>query len=217
MTRQREKVANENADLRAIIEKAIEMVNTPGTTAETLPKAINAKIMQRDEFHEATLKKLDVAKAEIARLIQLDATNRNNLERTHKALVESQLAHKAAQREVETLRAELAKRDERLAALEWRPVSVKPTREDADEGGKVIWTNGTSYLEIDWNDIDGMHPSWKWWRPFSPPPAPSPEEIERREFEAYYAEADPRTPQNPFEKEAAWKAWQAARAGKEGK
>ncbi len=60
--------AEEIAQLTAIIEQSIEMVNTPGTTKGNLPKAINAKIMQRDEFHDATLKKLDVAKAEISRL-----------------------------------------------------------------------------------------------------------------------------------------------------
>jgi len=68
----REAVEKEQAEeitrLTAIIEQAIEMVNTPGTTKDNLPKAINAKIMQRDEFHDATLKKLDAANTELKRL-----------------------------------------------------------------------------------------------------------------------------------------------------
>lgn len=120
----------------AIIEQAIEMVNTLGTTKDNLPKAINAKIMQRDEFHDATLKKLDAAKEDIARLLKLDATNRENCDRTHKALVESQLL------QLETQKA-LAKANAELERMQWRPVSVKPTRDDADEGGGEVKTQLT--------------------------------------------------------------------------
>jgi len=215
---QREKVADENADLRAIMEKAIEMVNTPGTTAETLPKAINAKIMQRDEYHAATIKKLDEAQGEIQRLLKLDATNRDNLERTHQALVESQViatqANQACERlvvERDDLRAELAKRDERLAKLEGRPVSVRPTREDGDSRGNVCAVLHTGELCIQAISHPFSDAVCAWW-PFSPPPAPSPEEIERREFEAWWNSSDNFAASKPV----AWHAWQA-RAAKEGK
>ena len=130
----------------------------------------------------------------------------------------------AQEKELETLRAELAKRDERLALLMPKPCSVKPSEEDGDSERRVfmLWADGSSGLF----ELESVRPSDDaFWLPgnlarIAPellPKVETPEEIERREFEAYYAEADPRTPQNPFEKEAAWKAWQAARAGKEGK
>jgi len=101
--------------LTAIIEQAIEMVNTPGTTKDNLPKAINAKIMQRDEFHDATLKKLDAAKEDIARLLRLDATNRDNLDRMNKALVEAQVAHVKCQAQLAQTKIEI----ERMKFDKW--------------------------------------------------------------------------------------------------
>lgn len=118
--------AEEVARLTAIIEQAIEMVNTPGTTKDNLPQAINAKIMQRDEFHDATLKKLDAAKEDVKRLLKLDATNRENCDRAHKALVESQLLQLETQKalaavtsDCDRMQLEFKKQAEKMAFEEW--------------------------------------------------------------------------------------------------
>lgn len=170
------KAGAEKHKLLAIIEQAIEMVNTPGTTQDNLPKAINAKIIQRDEFHDATLKKLDAAKDEIKRLLQLDATNRENFDRTRKALVESQLLQLATQKA-------LAKANAELVRLRWRPVRVKPTEADADSAGRITTTSkrGEAW-QVPWHtNLEGTLATH--WRPFCPPPIPTAEEKERAEFE----------------------------------
>ena len=124
-------------ELEAIIEKAIEMVNASGTTAETLPKAINAKIMQRDEYHGATIRALDGAKAEIQRikteyasLLQVyNKTSEDEID-ARKALREAKAdfaqAVVAVQADKHEALAKLAAAEKRLGELEWRPVSVKP-------------------------------------------------------------------------------------------
>lgn len=114
------------------------------------------------------------------------------------------------------LTAELAKRDERLAALEWRPVSVNPTREDADGNRNVIGWNGFNacFQHVDWKFGSNV----THWLRVSPPPAPTPEEIERREFEEMIAACVPGgqscDPQSVADN---LRAWKAARAAKEGK
>jgi hypothetical protein len=120
-----------------LIEQAIEMVNTPGTTAETLPRAINAKIMQRDEYHGATIRKLDEAQGEIQRLLKLDGDNRDQLERTHKALIEAQLVYVAAQQQLAEKEARLAKEIERREFEE----SMKTVLRELSERNKELAWN----------------------------------------------------------------------------
>jgi len=197
----------------AIIEQAIEMVNTPGTIKENLPNAINAKIMQRDEFHDATLKKLDAAKEDIARLLKLDATNRENCDRTHKALVESQLL------QLETQKA-LAKANSELERLRWRPVSVKPTIEDASIAGYVETCHSDrdcgryKVIAYPWEGEEITH-----WRPFCPPPAPTSEEVERAEMQKaweYSMTQSWHDVKQALSYEAFSWGWKLARAAKEG-
>lgn len=64
-------------ELMAIVTNSIEMVNTPGTTAETLAAAINAKIMERDKFHGETIAKYDAAICDVKRLEKM---NKNQAE-----------------------------------------------------------------------------------------------------------------------------------------
>ena len=80
------------------------------------------------------------------------------------------------------LEAKLAAAKKRLGELEWKPVSVKPTREDADVNGWVVVLrkNGST-----------AHHKWDWafpfdviqWCPTALPPAPTAEDIELAEFE----------------------------------
>lgn len=45
--------------LEDILNKALEMLNVPGTTFGTLPEAINAKIMERDRLMQKRLREID--------------------------------------------------------------------------------------------------------------------------------------------------------------
>ncbi len=103
-------------------------------------------------------------------------------------VVNEQTQKHQALADVANLRAENAKQAERLAALEWRPVSVKPTREDADKHGfvEVLWLGDDQTNCIDLYAVS----MWPWgndnvthWRTVSPPPAPTAAETERAEFE----------------------------------
>ena len=145
-----------------IIEKAIEMVNTPGTTKDSLPHAINAKIVERDSFHAETIKKLDEERKIAAnRLVAM-----------------------------QELRAENSKQAERLAALDWRPVSVKPTGDDTDIEGYVFVCEASGKSRgihrIDCPFHDGV----THWFPFPKLPAPTKEESRRAKFEQLCAQFD---------------------------
>ena len=151
------------------------------------------------------------------RLMELDATNRENCDRTHRALVESQLQHLETQKALATVTAE---RDR----LQWRPVSVKPTREDADLNSNVIATNGTQFAKFNFADFSHMSGHWTHWIAFSPPPTPTPEEVERERFEKW-AQDKPHLALNrgngfteyfSSTTQSAWIGWQAACAVKEG-
>lgn len=54
--------------LEGIIGKAIEMVNTPGTTFVGLPEAINAKIMDRDRLIQNRINQIDALEKELSTL-----------------------------------------------------------------------------------------------------------------------------------------------------
>lgn len=188
----------EIARLTAIIEQAIEMVNTPGTTKGNLPQAINAKIMQCDEFHDATLKKLDAAKTEIERLKgeyssllqaykKLEATEQKTRDAYDRAMTDCV----TLRAEHNALTAEFAKANAELERLRWHSVEVKPTREDADPEGYVLVCGVDSKCRgiHDIRHPFGSHDSH--WMPFpSPPPAPTAEEVERADFEKACAQFD---------------------------
>jgi len=232
----------EIARLTAIIEQAIEMVNTPGTTKDNLPQAINAKIMQRDEFHDATLKRLDVAKAEISRLkteyeslLKVYKNADEGARNMHSELKRLQSASRMCTADMDALKDQLAKANAELERLRWRSVEVKPTREDGDRDGKVtvIHKDGVMY-EWHWNMA--FHENHRAWRPFCPPPALSAEEVERERFEKAYREEwercegqdskwkfDPRVFTRDDQGryiaqgvEPSWRMWKLARAAKEG-
>lgn len=181
----------------AIIEQAIDMVNTPGTTKDNLPKAINAKIMQRAAAHDATLKKLDAAKAEIQRLkaeyaslLQAYKKLEVTEQRTRDAYDRAMTDCVTLREENNALTAELAKANAELERLRWRSVEVKPTREDADPEGfiEVMGKTDKRFL-IPWYEVGLGKESL--WRPFCPPPTPSAEEKSRTEFEAWIKQMFP--------------------------
>lgn len=192
------KQAEEIARLTAIIEQAIEMVNTPGTTKDNLPNAINAKIMQRDEFHDATLKKLDAAKTEIERLKgeyssllqaykKLEATEQKTRDAYDRAMTDCV----TLRAEHNALTAEFAKANAELERLRWRSPEIRPQPGDADKYSMVnvdLGEGAISNFNIN---------KWPWemynikaWRPFCPPPALTAEEKERAEFEKACAQFD---------------------------
>lgn len=142
----------------------------------------------------------------------------------------AQMANAGLLDEVASLRAELAKRDELIKRYKPRPVSVQPTKTDADHHGCVLLIGpggvSTQALYTNWD----VHSSWTHWLPCSVEAyglSPTPEEIERREFEAAWLKKWPVFGGGPFERigsgqyyhhnvEEAWQMWQA-RAAKEGK
>jgi hypothetical protein len=79
--------------------------------------------------------------------------------------------------------AKLATAEARLAQLEWRPVSVKPTREDGDEKGRIAVTGGSRLFVAPWN---GLPDGTLGWLPFMPPPQPTAEDKERADFEEWW-------------------------------
>lgn len=113
-----------------------------------------------------------------------------------------------------------------LERLQWRPVSMAPTAEDADATGNVetITPEGRMMLR--------KFSSWPWaahevthWRPFCPPPAPTPEEAEQERFEKWALKnCKELTPLGDHDganykdigSQVAFQIWQAARAVKEG-
>ena len=222
----------------SIIEQAIEMVNTPGTTAETLPKAINVKIMERDQFHQATLKKLDMCRNERDGAVK-DANSwekRYNEQTATAAAIakeRDELRAQLAEKEfdidkwrqatcaweaqyTETLK-QMEEKEARLAKLEWRYRSIEPTAADGDKEGlvEILFEDGRANHAM-WHVV--KRKGYPFWRPVSSPPAPSPEEVERREFEEWYSARCADSSQHKTAlREAMFDSWQAARAGKEGR
>ena len=122
------------------------------------------------------------------------------------------------------LAAKLAATETRLGELEWRPVSVKPTLEDADANGNIsILLNDGSLSYMAWNCEPCS--AIKFWRPAAISQASTTEEIERADFEEW-AQDKPQFALNRVTgdfaeyfsstTQGAWIAWKA-RAAKEGK
>jgi hypothetical protein len=122
------------------------------------------------------------------------------------AAIETYLAHTVDgyDRCYPTLAAMTAERDAlqaRLAQMDWRPVSVRPTAEDCDEDGDVTvgWGEICCTCSVDiWPPQKATH-----WMPFTPPPADP--------FEQWWknaTEAERRT--------AAQRNWESNRASKGG-
>ena len=197
----------------AIIEQAIEMVNTLGTTKDNLPNAINAKIMQRDEFHDATLKKLDAANTEIARLT---AELSNATKEWH---AERDRADEKIRQWVEA--------NAELERLRWRPIATAPNDGQWILTWRAIGAGGD--LEVkqarwypDRENFGGhgwTFPQWgnampSHWRPLCPPPIPTAEEKERAEFDKLWS-SQPSWVHENTDKASAFFGWQAARASEE--
>ena len=182
------------------------MVNTPGTTKDNLPKAINAKIMQRDEFHDATLKKLDAAKAEIQRLkaeyaslLQAYKKLEVTEQRTRDAYDRAMTDCVTLREENNALTAELAKANAELERLResLSRIALLPEK----------WENEPAGI-----DPSGVMDCVRELRSaFSP--APTAEEKEKLECEKWVKTQPDITHESIA---IAWRAWQAAR-GKEAK
>jgi len=137
--------------------------------------------------------------------------------------------------EVATLRAEIARKDEEiaqqtkeygalvvkhaetqaeLARYKPRPVSVKPTKADASETGKVTLIGPAGVLgQVRWTPWDEIHESWSHWLPGNLAAYGlelTPEEQSRAEFEVFYKDYNVTKDPKGF----AFDVWQAARAGK---
>ena len=116
-------------------------------------------------------------------------------------------ANRKQHTELERLRA-------RLAALEWRGLDVKPTKEDIDKEGYVNVTDGRCCHAWEYDDWSNLPRKYFAWLPFSPPPVPSAEEVSRKEFEAAFRHEFPQASLSIDER--FYRIWQAARAEKEG-
>jgi hypothetical protein len=126
-----------------------------------------------------------------------------------KIINEQRELHLATLAELKALRAELAKH-------QWRPVSEKPAKEDADARGMVIAFTKNGYFVT--QDVNGaLGAGCLMWLPAPKPPTPTAEEVKRAEFDKWYAArcADKSTHKTHL-REAMFDSWQAARAGKEG-
>jgi hypothetical protein len=131
-----------------------------------------------------------------------------------------------AAEELTAAKAKLAAAEARLALLEWRPVSVKPTKRDADAAGRItiLYSNGaTSAWSASWSAEVKFPDGTTHWRPFCPPPAPSAEDVSRAEFERTAIKEGlslERSTASPHDyahetTDLPWRIWQAARASKE--
>ncbi len=71
-----------NLELHGYLESAIVQLNLEGTTAANLAEQINFKIMQRDEWHRASIARAEAAEAKVAELEQRDAQWKTKWEAT---------------------------------------------------------------------------------------------------------------------------------------
>ena len=94
---------------------------------------------------------------------------------------------------------------ERLAQLEWRLVSVKPTKDDADSDGYVSVLDEAGELSIWRYDFDFSRRATH-WRPASPPP----QQVDA-EFESWWGV---NAPILTCSKDEALKIWKSAREAK---
>lgn len=224
----RSKDREEIARLTAIIEQSIEMVNTPGTTKDNLPKAINAKIMQRDEFHDATLKKLDVAKAEISRLkteyeslLKVYKNADEGARNMHSELKRLQSASRMCTADMDALKDQLAKANAELERLR-KPVFAAGVLLSRQLDG-ALSTSISLHIREGVSNEDEMRgiaaqsalrlkPGFaidsilvQSFTPACPPPAPSADQIERSKFEeAHKGEV-------LADKESNWRTWKLAK------
>ncbi len=106
---------------------------------------------------------------------------------------------------------EIARLAARVAELEWRPVSVRPTVNDADSLG-YLYVHEKSGVQCRcfWHAVNTNHHTH--WRS-SPPPAPTTEETERAKFEAWW---NTYGAEHQLPKAGAFKLWQVIHSSKEG-
>lgn len=116
-------------------------------------------------------------------------------------LLNDQAHYIAGDGEKADLEAKLYAAQYRLAQLEWRPVSVKPTKEDADEYGWIQVFKHDSQLGIhQYHNLNNV----AYWQPFAPPPKIN---TDRVEFEKWWKGYSFDT----SEYNTAFAAWKAAR------
>ena len=102
--------------------------------------------------------------------------------------------------------------------LQWRPVSEKPTLDDAGKDDRLLKLHNGVAMFASIKNLDGA----SHWMPCPPPPALTAEEVERERFEKW-AQDKPHLALNrsgciygSSATQNAWDAWKAARASKEG-
>lgn len=154
----------------------------------------------RNLILSAFAKQLEEKDAEIGRLLQV-----------HCSLED--------EREVNLFK--LAAAEKRLSELEWRPVSMKPTREDADINGCVMTYCKRGHFCTQ-NVGGALVTETIGWLPFPKPLAPTADEVSRAEFEAWAVKRDYSirigTEKDRYadtSTDRAWTVWQAYRASKE--
>lgn len=103
----------------------------------------------------------------------------------------------------EKLQSKLTAAQARLDQLEWRPVSVKPTKEDANKFDYLEATDGEHIYHFKYTNFP-IRPSWTHWRPFAPPTIP---DQSRVEFENWWKSNGV----SGFPEATAFDLWKAAR------
>jgi hypothetical protein len=225
-----------NAELGEIGRKCAYGVTMRETGAQLVSMLVGntSDLPARTAFARAVREAVEKEQGEeIARLTVRDAGKLSEITSLHHLLDEAGVELAEAEAEIERyttgygalivehskLQAKLATAEKRLGGLEWRPVSVKPTQEDADGDGlmiQVLFTNGYTQQQL----FDSAFSSGAThWRACCPPPAPTAEEVSRAEFEDTFPNMPKeRTPSGMYAKDkfqAMWESWQAARAAKE--
>lgn len=148
-------------------------------------------------------------KALQARVQELEKTSKEQIRAATSLAEQSNQACERLIVERDDLRVELAKRDERLAQLEWRPVSVQPTKEDACDSNLLVVTDGsniTMWMLETWHLLPKHLTHWR------AAALPVVKDEERERFNAWYEArcADPSQHKTQL-REAMYDAWQAAR------
>lgn len=122
-------------------------------------------------------------------------------------------AETAANSKIIDLNETIQKLEGRLAELEWRPISVKPTREDADCEGRVITTCGK---RIWYNEYDSLSSAASHWRPAALPAVVDKERVAfEKTLNAIFGSVFPwRLEEDDEVQSKLYQLWQAAKSHK---
>lgn len=174
-------------NLREITDKASEAANKENLehgdgTGVMVIRQSEYKYWEKDRTaREAMIRSgIEQWEAEIEKIRRTNVNFTTAIESLRKELDFMATSRNKYRLDAEELQTKLTAAEKRVAELEWRPVSVKPTREDADASGYVVAIIEGHYSMEQWDDVGRP---FNYWRPAALPKQTTPEEKSRAEFE----------------------------------